>query len=192
MTARAFETIGARITTPSREVLLDVALDFSHAASLEVTEYPVEEGADIQDHVRQRPRMLEMTAVVSAEPVAEQLQGQIDRDRDVWTDLVEISQSYELCTIDTDLETYENYLLADVSTTTTKDVGQGLMIQLSFRPYRSVTFETTTIPPEIRQDRTTERGQQQTQDVSPAEAAEAAEEAQRRTAAASLFDSITG
>lgn len=49
--------------------LMDLALSESHSFPGEVTQYPVEQGADISDHIRDLPNEIELECIVSDTPI---------------------------------------------------------------------------------------------------------------------------
>lgn len=51
------------------ELVLDARIDENHQLSNDVTQYPVEEGSNITDHVRNRPFVLTMTGHVTNSPI---------------------------------------------------------------------------------------------------------------------------
>jgi hypothetical protein len=58
--------------------LIDAAISERESLESEVTEYPVESGAVITDHVRNRPLMLDMEFVVSDTPIGEAAAARAD------------------------------------------------------------------------------------------------------------------
>lgn len=61
----AFRTSPTSIDT----LTLDAALSEKHETSIELTEHPVEEGADVADHVRKKPAVVTIEGLISNTPI---------------------------------------------------------------------------------------------------------------------------
>ena len=60
----------ALITTATiGTVVVDASITETHSLAAEATEHPVEQGADISDHVHVRPIQLSITGLVSNHPI---------------------------------------------------------------------------------------------------------------------------
>ena len=60
---------GEKIKARVGLVELDASLSESHSMNATVTEYPVEEGADIADHIRRQPDTITISGIVSDTPL---------------------------------------------------------------------------------------------------------------------------
>lgn len=133
---------------------LDLVETEEHVMSSEVTEHPVEDGADISDNIRNKPRELTFTnAVVSNTPI-----GAIAEDdsrimgdtlpppsQDAYRRLEKIWESREVVTVVSSLKKYENMALDQLTVTQEAKNAGGLIftahfIQVTIRQNKRVTM----------------------------------------------------
>ncbi len=108
------------------KITLDALLTITHEMESEVTEFPVEEGAPITDHIWAKPRRLTMTGFVTNSPV--KLLGGRASQESYGTDgklinvvqktfamLEEMHLKRELITVSTKLRTYKNMAIERIT-----------------------------------------------------------------------------
>lgn len=126
------------------DALLSVSAEFNSNA----TEYPVETGVSISDHITISPMMISLTGVVSSATTT--LYGQAGRHRLVETenllrDLINARQTIQVMT---DLNTYPD--MAFESGTVSRDnSGDHISIECRLKQIRKVNLQQTEIPPDI-------------------------------------------
>lgn len=187
---------------------LDVVLSEEFAGEAEVTEFPVEEGADISDHVRAKALAFKLDAVVSNTPILEpenrptlRYMGaaspprfevsnpQPREDRAGWAEetLERLRQAGTLLRVVTKRHDLKSMVLVSFSDPVDKNTGDALRTVLAFR--RIVTVSTQQVevakPPGARQ----RRGHQPTKPA-PAPVAEKAQ--QRVSILAQGVDFVVG
>lgn len=100
------------------EFLIDVALSEEHTFESEVTEYPVEKGADITDNIRPKPIQITMEGLVSNSafnPLIVSARTSIDQSvDDAYAKLMKIRDERETVTIRTSLRTYTNMAMKNL------------------------------------------------------------------------------
>lgn len=109
---------------------IDAALAEDHAFDNDVTEHPVEQGADVTDHVRARPITVTIQGVVSDTPIgplAERRRAALAGDTgdgaqftilpssEAFNRLQSIRTKREPVTIETSLRTFDNMVLASLT-----------------------------------------------------------------------------
>lgn len=132
---------------------IDVELSSTTSFESEATEYPVESGADITDHVRARPIEVEIEGLVSDTPI-----GAIARDPsrlatagftrpsvDAYTRLQQIRDAREPVTIETSLDVYDNMMLIELSAPREASQGTAFKFTAKFRQVTLVTNNRTTV-----------------------------------------------
>lgn len=137
------------------DIKLDLILTESHALSSTVSEHPVEEGANISDHIQQNLRVGKLTGLVSNFSIGENGgDGKTNRAADAWTLFKNLWKRCELVTIVTTLEVYENVAVTNVSTERSSASGDALQFDVTFQEVRQpelqeVTLSATVQPPKM-------------------------------------------
>lgn len=127
---------------------LDASVSQTHGATASVTSHPVEDGADVSDHVRLEPVVLTIQGIVSATPLGEGTTGPYDgREIDGWATLVSLVEQRKPITIITTLRSYADMVLTSVTTTREKGA-RAIYPQIEARQVRIVKTLTTALPPE--------------------------------------------
>lgn len=149
---------------------LEVActLTENHTADVDVTEHPVEDGADITDHARKKQLAFSMTGKFSGAPratgVTRLTQGttpdgeavmfnssvSVQDERDAARRLAEardtlIALRGELVTVVTELRTYENMTMKSLSFDRDGKTGDAFKFSASFVQIQTVALKTTRI-----------------------------------------------
>ncbi len=134
---------------------IDATLAEDHAFDSEVTEHPVEIGADITDHVRARPIEVTIQGLVSDTPIGalaerrgfDGVSEPAALPSDVaFSNLLGIRDAREPVTITTSLKTFENMVLESLSVPRSARTGHALEFTARFRQVELVTNQRTTVP----------------------------------------------
>lgn len=149
-------------------LVLDVSLTESHAAEVEVTEHPVETGANISDHARPKPETLVIEGLVSNTPLPApgdptqnvslkdsrgQVIGQattsskqdLSRAGEAYRDLLDLKNSSELLTVVTALRTYTNMKITNLTVPRDARTGQALRFSCTLKEVRLASSRTVTV-----------------------------------------------
>jgi len=98
---------------------IDAVVSEKHDFDLDVTEYPVERGADITDHVRPKPLKITLDCFVSDAPFGPIASHQTRKNgtpsSDAYDRLKQLRDRPELITVVTSLRTYDSMVLSKVS-----------------------------------------------------------------------------
>lgn len=127
---------------------VDVEVSGDFAFVNEVTEYPVESGSDVVDHVRTKPMEITIEGVVSDTPIGEianEREAGVVHSRTAYIRLKEIHARREPVTLDTSRGRFVNMVLARLSTPTSAATGDSLQFTGTFKEVRLITNERTTI-----------------------------------------------
>jgi len=127
---------------------LDAAPSEDHAFESEVTSHPVEDGADITDHVRARPVTVSISGVVSDSPIGAVADQRVLGDvpsADAFTLLLEIRDAREPVTIQTNLRTFDNMVLTSLQVPQDASTGQSLRFRATFVQVELVRNERTVV-----------------------------------------------
>lgn len=123
--------------------LIDVEVTGDHRFPGEATEFPVEIGSDISDHVRNKPIELSIEGVVSDTPigtVANQRTPFALHSRDAYDFLRELRKLRKAVTVETSRDVFDDMVLTELSIPTSSSTGKALRFTGQFR---SILFVTT-------------------------------------------------
>lgn len=137
---------------------IDVAISEEHKFETEVTEYPVESGSDITDHVRKKPNEVTLEGIVSDTPLAATILERLaSGDRvltgllseataslDALAKLMEIRDARKPVTISTSLKTFESMVLTTLTVPRANGDGRALRFHATFKEIRIITNERST------------------------------------------------
>lgn len=154
------------VPTKIGTITLDASLKETHTGESDVTEHPVEQGANITDHVRPRPSQLTIEGVVSNTPInstqqsrvvdvlgvpfettslSDQIQGVAGYAEQAYAVLEEFRRNGTVLTVVTRLRTYDNMILSSLSIPRDKQTGDALFFTASFKQIILVTSRTVRI-----------------------------------------------
>lgn len=140
---RGMKTIGG--------IEIDAFVEERHVMSASVTQYPVEEGFNINDHVTQNPDGLTLHCAVGPQPV--KILGGVlnltsfkNNAYQVYDALIILKETAELLEVVTGLKVYENMIIDSMNITRTKDNGQSLEFDIGFTQVTIVQSLETDIP----------------------------------------------
>lgn len=150
---------------PADGLTLDVSLAERHVMERQVTQYPVESGATISDHLQRRPQKLEISAYLTDTPsdiveatveAARNLQTAIaqsldepvvgplasTRSKDLYRLLETLADREAVCRVVTDLRVYQDMVLLTLGVPRAPEDGRGLRVDLTFQ--RIIFAQTST------------------------------------------------
>lgn len=112
-------------------IQLDASVSEIHSSQADITEFPVEDGSNITDHINKKPDVVQIEGIVSNTPIksftdffgaapikslSNSLNGiSNDLAKTAYEQLLEIVEGNELITIITSLRTYENMAIESFS-----------------------------------------------------------------------------
>lgn len=138
-------------------ITVDVTLTQDHQRSAEVTDSPVETGADVSDHRRVKPEVFKMRGIVSdIDPEAGILGGiagaatslvsDSSRSRDAYLTLVDLFDSDQVFTIVTSLQVYPDMVFTDLSVHIDPQTGKAIDFEATVRTIRFASSEFVDAP----------------------------------------------
>jgi hypothetical protein len=128
------------------EVVLDCVKTEAPIDDAEPTELPVEDGADITDHVKLRPTALTLTFVHSEEALdfAQPLSDPF-RPKDMYGQLLEWRESKQELVVMTPHRVYRNMIITSLAPTWDSTNGRSLTASISFRQIIKVSTKTVEL-----------------------------------------------
>ena len=138
---------------------IDAALRETHSREAEISDYPVEEGADVTDNVRARPKSVEIEGIVSDTPIGAMatLRGGATGSASPDGELLFLPSDEALAkleaifaarapvTVETSAKTYENMVLVSLEVPRDISTGEALRFTASFREIILVQVNRTTV-----------------------------------------------
>lgn len=132
---------------------IDLALSEDHAFESEVTEYPVESGADVSDNIRNRPLEITLEGVVSDTPIGaialdptRKLEiGAPSPSRDAYARIIDIRAAREPVILETSLGKFESMALVSLGIPRDRATGKALKFTVKFRQIEIKKNARTTV-----------------------------------------------
>ena len=134
----------------TRFIEVDAVVSKTHTISADVTDSPIERGADTTDHYRRKHREFTVTGIFSDYPIRTQDQAvsQLERNRSTLANEFldnAITQGF-LINIETRLYNYQNYAILNKQVTEDKDSTRSVNFTLSVREIIIARTEQTDAP----------------------------------------------
>ncbi len=127
---------------------LDVAVEEMHTLEADVTEHPVEKGADVTDHIRSRPISVQVVGIVSDTPIGDLAtrRGLFSLpSNDALAHLLAIRDARLPVTIETSLQRWERMALKSLSMPRDAENGDALQFTALFVQVEIVTNQRIAV-----------------------------------------------
>ncbi len=135
--APSSSAVSGASSKPVRPLLIDCLLSDEHVFESEVTDYPVESGADVTDNVRPKPIQITMECIVSNSPINSEVissRSDVTKSADeAYAYLLAIRDAREPVTIRTSIKTYNSMVLQSLTIPKSGSVGDGLRFTCVWR-----------------------------------------------------------
>lgn len=129
---------------------LDVTQDEIHEWNNEVTQYPVEIGSPISDHIQLNPDNLTISGLITNSAIGEsalsELAGGDDRTQTAFDVLLELRNNRQLVTVYTKHKIYTDMAIKSVNLPRDAAIGDALKFKIEFINVRLVETQTTEVP----------------------------------------------
>ena len=137
-------------------IVIDATIREEHQTEAISTENPVEDGADVTDHVRLKNAQLTIDGVISDTPLGYAIIGNIQnvvrtvstlfgksaRSVDAYNDLLELQKSRQPFTVTTGLKRYKNMILSSLSVPRDYSTGRAIHFTAVFKEIRIVASKS--------------------------------------------------
>lgn len=131
----------------------DVTIDEVHDWSNDVTQFPVENGSPISDHIRQTPDKVSITGVISNSAFSEialrDIKSLKDRCQTSFDVLRNLMEGGRLLTVYTKHKIYTNMALKSSNIPRDAAIGDSIKFKLEFINVRIVNTKVVDVPPGI-------------------------------------------
>lgn len=146
-------TIGELVgDTVSVLLTLDASISELHETEAEVTEFPVEVGANTTDHIRRKPKRIEINGIISNKPIAILASASASgirggpitsRDSDADAEIERWIDEAKLLVVSTTLKDYENMVVQAKSVV--RDVDNGDVLNFTLRMREIILANTELV-----------------------------------------------
>lgn len=156
--------------------VIDCTVNLTHSNNATVTEFPIETGASINDHVIKQSRVLTLSGFITDTPyqlfsfnlpfsTADKI------SKKAYDIFQEIYNNKYLVSVETDLEKYENMFIESMSFPRSKDTQKTLEFTLNMKQLTFVESKISNLPDDhFKQDTVSKAtGKKQTDAVKPTE-----------------------
>lgn len=143
-------------------VELDASVSETHQGDVDVTEHPVERGANIADHARPKPESITIEGLISNTPLPapngqltkvtsgsaefdSRSELQPTRSGQAYADLLALKDRGELLTVVTALRVYDNMILTSLSVPRDARTGQALRFSATLKQVKVVTSQLVKV-----------------------------------------------
>lgn len=136
-------------------IVVDATLTESHVLASEVTNYPIETGATISDHVQLKPLVYNMTGIISDNPIGFLVLGNIaqvvntvqslfgqGRSQEAYYAIFQLWQSRTPFTVTTNLKRYENMIFTSFVVDDDVDTSNEINFKASLQQVTIVTSQS--------------------------------------------------
>lgn len=152
---------GARMEAQNTAFVFDVTPSETHDQAAQISNYPVEFGVDVTNHVRATPFTLKLVARLTATPMSEADQ-EPDRLRKKHEELLELVRAGTVFRMVTGLMAYDEMVVSNYKASRSSALGQSLDCSLSLQQIRRVQAAEVEIPAAILAPRVRPSGQSET------------------------------
>jgi hypothetical protein len=149
MIGMIFNQRGSRVG----DVAFDAVVRETYTSTAIVTRHPVEQGADITDHVREEPDGLSLEGVISNTPTATNLLGggtpQVPsptRAESAYGALFALKEAREPVTVYTSKNDYEDMVITSLERTRDAPTGDSVIVSMKFEKIRVVESREVDAP----------------------------------------------
>lgn len=134
---------------------LDALLTESTALSSQITEYPIEDGSVISDHITQESETLSIEGVITSAGTLFNLSFGKAKLIAAKETLRQLHRERALITIVTGLDVYTDFAIESCEISRSAEAGEQYSVSISLRKIKKVSLRTEEIPPEKTSGRAT-------------------------------------
>lgn len=168
---------------PNQVLEFDACISEVHTGNASTTDHPVEQGANLTDHIQRTPEELQLTGIISDTPIVflasvraePSIPGGDPRSRaqDAYGFIKNIKDSGLLCQVTTTLRDYANMAIVSFSVPRDKDRGRSVELSIGLREVLIATTEQVEAPSPVNNSRKKKTNQGKKQKTSTSSANQA-------------------
>lgn len=144
---------GAVLTAESRTLTFDCTLTEQSSRVANVTRHPIEDRADVTDHVRPEPVTLTLQVVATTSPLGGLAEPDAQRDRTFRRDVIEIKEARELITVLCELGEFTGMVISGIDDRQDAGTGEAYVASITLTEIRRAVRVVTLVPPDPADER---------------------------------------
>lgn len=129
---------------PVGAVELDASIDEIHTSANEITQFPVEKGVAIGDHVRRQPERLQIRGILTDHPVTFGGGLRNNRSQEGYQQFLTMMDNAELVQAVTSLRQYSNMVVGTMVVPRNNKLGNAVEMTLNLRELQTAEVADTT------------------------------------------------
>jgi len=141
---------------PFGAIELDASLDETHVAENEVTQFPVEVGADITDHVRRQPDRCTIRGLISNHPLVPGLGVGGGRAAEGYQKLLAMVDEAQLISVVTTLRQYQDMVIESLEVPRDPQFSSSVQCSISLRQVLTAEVATSAGTTDLGRQNATE------------------------------------
>lgn len=118
---------------PIGAVELDASMEETHVSANQITQFPVEQGVDITDHIRRQPERITIRGMVTDHPIIFGGAGRSNRSLDAYQTFLKMLDDAQLITVVTTLRQYSNMAIESMEVPRNANLGSAVQVTLNMR-----------------------------------------------------------
>jgi hypothetical protein len=165
------------IASDDSQIAFDATVSERHQSKLTVTEHPVETGANVTDHAKKEPDVIDLQGIISDHPillnVIEDRKPSVlgtspkERAKSALREFQRLQDIAALLTVTTESRTYEDMMITSISVPKDSARRHILDISLTMRQFRRASVETVEAPEPVEPVHKAKRKQGRKQKKTP-------------------------
>lgn len=142
----------------SDSIVFDATVSETHSFSTQVSENPVEKGADVTDHVRAKPAVVKLECYATDNPLSSNRKKdektsiflgspkeETGRGLNVFLALEQLKDNGTVCQLFTGLKKYENMVIEEITVPRDSSISRGFKFTISLREVVIVQSQTVQV-----------------------------------------------
>ena len=172
----------------------DATLNESADDEWDVTQFPVETGLDITDHIQAKPCKMTLEGILTDTPLDDPLSMPVGRSKRAYEALVALARRKQSLVVVCGFRLFQNMVITAISLKRAPGDGDSLSPSVTLQEVRYVTSMSVPIPPEILSPPISATAQSPVDGGTQAAGAptDEVENASQKTLAKSLVDNMSG
>lgn len=131
------------------KIEMDATVSTNDDISTTVTDHPVEDGANIADHIRDEPDKLTIEGIVTRTPVENPISLLLEsgtRQEEAWQQLQAVQKAHVLVDVDTPVASYTDMAIERLARVRNAGVGEALQVTINLKKIVKVVATEAALP----------------------------------------------
>jgi hypothetical protein len=133
----------------TEKLTIDAVISQGDDVAVTITDHPIENGADVTDHIRDEPDKITIEGIVSRTPIElapKLIEMDPSRHEAAWEMIYAWAKKHILVKVVTSARTYENMAIESASRVRSRDVGEALQFAMKLKQIIMVSSSEVAAP----------------------------------------------